>query len=83
VDFDLLNDGWWGFIFPPGVYSLATLALAQATHLAFFSVVGGILIICLAALWLIVAVLTVDGICHGYLFVGLRTPSCSVTDRCD
>jgi C4-dicarboxylate transporter/malic acid transport protein len=77
------NLGWWAFIFPLGVYSLATLALAQAIHLAFFSVVGSILVICLAALWLIVAVLTVDGAWHGYLFVGLRTLPSSVTDRSD
>jgi hypothetical protein len=36
------NLGWWGFIFPLGVFT-ATLALAHVTHLAFFSVVGGIL----------------------------------------
>jgi C4-dicarboxylate transporter/malic acid transport protein len=66
------NLGWWGFIFPLGVYSLATLALAHATHLAFFSVVGGILVICLAALWLMVAVMTVDGVWHGDLFVAPR-----------
>jgi tellurite resistance protein TehA-like permease len=33
------NLGWWGFIFPLGIYSLATLALARATHLTFLSVV--------------------------------------------
>jgi C4-dicarboxylate transporter/malic acid transport protein len=59
------NLGWWGFIFPLGVYSLATLALERATHLAFFSVAGSILVVCLAALWLTVAVLTVDGAWHG------------------
>jgi tellurite resistance protein TehA-like permease len=62
------NLGWWGFIFPLGIYSLATLALARATHLAFFSVVGSILVICLAALWFIIAVLTVDAAWHGYSF---------------
>ena len=61
------NLGWWGFIFPLGVYSLATLALERATHLAFFSVAGSILVVCLAALWLTVAVLTVDGAWHGDL----------------
>jgi C4-dicarboxylate transporter/malic acid transport protein len=52
MTFDL---GWWGFIFPLGVYSLATLALAHATHLAVFSVAGSILVMCLVALWLTVA----------------------------
>jgi tellurite resistance protein TehA-like permease len=62
------NLGWWGFIFPLGVYSLATLALERATHLAVFSVAGSILVMCLVALWLTVAVLTVDGAWHGNLF---------------
>jgi tellurite resistance protein TehA-like permease len=44
------NLGCWGFTFPLGVYSLATLALACATRLAFFSVVGSVLIMLLAAL---------------------------------
>jgi C4-dicarboxylate transporter/malic acid transport protein len=63
------NLGWWAFIFPLGIYSLATLALARATYLTFFLVVGSILVICLAALWFIVAVLTVDAALHGDLFV--------------
>jgi tellurite resistance protein TehA-like permease len=67
------NLGWWGFIFPLGVYSLATLALERATHLAVFSVAGSILVMCLVALWLTVAVLTVDGAWHGHLFRRVAT----------
>jgi len=63
------NLGWWGFTFPLGVYALATLALARATHLAFFAAVGSILVVCLAALWLMVAVLTIDGAWSGHLFI--------------
>jgi C4-dicarboxylate transporter/malic acid transport protein len=63
------NLGWWGFTFPLGVYSLAPLALAHATHIAFLSVVGGVLVVCLAAFWLMVAALTVRGAWQGYLFV--------------
>ena len=63
------NLGWWGFTFPLGVYSLATLALAHTTHLVFFAVAGGLLIVCLAAFWVIVATRTVHGAWHGYLFV--------------
>jgi tellurite resistance protein TehA-like permease len=37
------NLGCWGFTFPLGVYSLATLALAHATRLAFFSVLARIM----------------------------------------
>ena len=62
------NLGWWGFTFPLGVYSLATLALAQTMHVAFFSVVGAVLVTCLAAFWIVVAARTAHGAWHGYLF---------------
>jgi C4-dicarboxylate transporter/malic acid transport protein len=63
------NLGCWGFTFPLGVYSLATLALARATHLAFFSAIGSILVVCLAVLWFVVVVLTVVGAWDGHLLV--------------
>ncbi len=62
------NLGWWGFTFPLGVYALATLALAHATQVAFFWVTGGILVLSLAAFWLLVAARTLHGAWHGYLF---------------
>jgi C4-dicarboxylate transporter/malic acid transport protein len=75
------NLGWWGFTFPLGVYSLATLALAHATHLVFFAVAGGLLIVCLAAFWVIVATRTVHGAWHGYLFVAPCLRSGSIPGR--
>jgi C4-dicarboxylate transporter/malic acid transport protein len=68
------NLGCWGFTFPLGVYCLATLAPARATGLAFFSVIGSILVACLAALWFIVAVLTVVGAWDGHLLVAPSSP---------
>jgi hypothetical protein len=62
------NLGWWGFIFPLSINSLATLALGRATHLGFFSFVGGILVICLTAIWFIVALLTVGAAWNGSVF---------------
>ena len=62
------NLGWWGFTFPLGVYSLATLALARVTHLTFFTVAGGALVLCLAAFWAIVATRTLQGAWRGDLF---------------
>ncbi|WP_223593322.1 TDT family transporter [Pseudomonas sp. A-R-19] len=63
------NLGWWGFTFPLGVYSLATLKLASTLNLTFFSVFGCVLVALLAAMWLIVGKRTVLGAWRGELFV--------------
>ena len=63
------NLGWWGFTFPLGVYSLATLKLASTLSLTFFSVFGCVLVALLAVMWLIVAKRTVQGAWRGELFV--------------
>ncbi|WP_202371133.1 TDT family transporter [Pseudomonas sp. MWU318] len=63
------NLGWWGFTFPLGVYSLATLKLASTLNLGFFNVVGCMLVSLLAVMWLIVGKRTVQGAWRGELFV--------------
>ncbi|KAE9642069.1 TDT family transporter [Pseudomonas sp. PB106] len=63
------NLGWWGFTFPLGVYSLATLKLASILNLTFFSVFGSALVMLLAVMWLIVGKRTVQGAWRGELFV--------------
>ena len=63
------NLGWWGFTFPLGVYSLATLKLGSTLHLGFFSVFGAVLVAALAVMWLIVAKRTLQGAYKGELFV--------------
>jgi C4-dicarboxylate transporter/malic acid transport protein len=63
------NLGWWGFTFPLGVYSLATLKLASTLSLVFFSVFGCVLVALLTLMWLIVAIRTVRGAWRGELFV--------------
>lgn len=63
------NLGWWGFTFPLGVYSLATLKLASTLNLTFFSVFGSVLVVALAIMWLIVSKRTVQGAYRGGLFV--------------
>jgi C4-dicarboxylate transporter/malic acid transport protein len=75
------NLGWWGFTFPLGVYSLATLALARTTHLAFFSAVGGVLVVCLVAFWVVVAALTVRGVWRREFFVAPRIHPETVPER--
>jgi len=62
------NLGWWGFTFPLGVYALATLALARVTQLSFFAAAGSLLVLCLAAFWLVVAAATLRGAWRGGLF---------------
>ncbi|WP_347901461.1 TDT family transporter [Pseudomonas purpurea] len=63
------NLGWWGFTFPLGVYSLATLKLASTLNLTFFSIFGSVLVVALALMWLLVSVRTVQGAWRGELFV--------------
>ncbi|MGB8871609.1 MAG: TDT family transporter [Rhodomicrobium sp.] len=75
------NLGWWGFTFPLGVYTLATLALARVTHLELFSIAGGLLAICLAGFWVLVAARTIHGAWFGYLFVAPCLPQGAIPDR--
>ncbi|MCP1249943.1 hypothetical protein NKW41_13140 [Gluconobacter oxydans] len=63
------NLGWWGFTFPLGVYTVATLKLGALLHLSFFNIVGTCLGAMLALLWIIVAGRTVAGAYRGDLFV--------------
>lgn len=63
------NLGWWGFTFPLGVYAVTTLKLGVTLNLAFFDVLGVILVMILAAMWLVVAVKTAAGAYRGNLFV--------------
>lgn len=63
------NIGWWGFTFPLGVYSVATLALARQTHLGFLTGIGIGLVVCLTIFWVTIAARTLHGAWHHYLFV--------------
>jgi C4-dicarboxylate transporter/malic acid transport protein len=63
------NMGWWAFTFPIGVYSVATLTLGRMTGVQWFEQLGAVLVVLLAAFWLIVTGRTVHGAYHGNLFV--------------
>ncbi|MDO6415175.1 TDT family transporter [Sphingomonas sp. BIUV-7] len=63
------NLGWWAYIFPLGVYAIATFRLGTALHLAFFGIVGAGMTIALAAMWLLVGAKTLAGGWTGHLFV--------------
>lgn len=77
------NLGWWGFTFPLGVYSLATLALARTTGLAFFQVFGAVLVVGLAAFWAVVAVRTLRGALSGALFISPCLIEAAIREQSD
>ncbi|KVS28278.1 TDT family transporter [Burkholderia cepacia] len=62
------NLGWWGFTFPLGVYTAASLSLYHATGFGGFAVFGTVLAMLLGGLWAIVIVRTCRGILQGGLF---------------
>ena len=63
------NLGWWAYTFPVGVYAVATLRLASTLHASVFAVFGGVLVLALAAMWLLVGARTLAGAWSGRLFV--------------
>ena len=63
------NLGWWGYTFPLGVYTLATLKLGTVLGVTAFSVFGTGLVIVLALMWMLVAARTIHGGWQGHLFV--------------
>lgn len=63
------NLGWWGYIFPLGVYTIVTFRLGTMLGLDFFGLVGTGLTMVLAAMWLLVGAKTVAGAWRGTLLV--------------
>ncbi|KAI0877161.1 sulfite transporter Ssu1 [Hypoxylon argillaceum] len=49
------NLGWWGFTFPLGVYSVATITLAKELPSLFFKVLGTVLSLIVVVLWIAVS----------------------------
>jgi len=49
------NMGFWGFIFPLGVFTSSTVAITKALPSAFFSYLATVFIVALIILWLYVA----------------------------
>lgn len=72
------NLGWWGFTFPLGVFTLATLALYRQFGVEFFGLFGVVLAVKLALIWQLVLRRTLQGLWHGELF---RAP-CLATQAC-
>ena len=63
------NLGWWGYTFPLGVFTLATLKLGVLLKIGAFSIFGTLLCVALASMWAFVAALTLYGGWKGHLFV--------------
>jgi len=62
------NLGWWGYTFPLGVFSVATLKLGTLLPIPAFNLFGMALVAALLVLWLIVGARTVRGAWRGDLF---------------
>ncbi len=63
------NLGWWGYTFPLGVFSVATLKLGALLPIAALNTLGGGLVGVLLVLWLLIGARTVRGAWSGDLFV--------------
>lgn len=63
------NLGWWGYTFPLGVFTVATLQLGGILKLGVFEALGTGQVAILATMWIVVATLTVHGGWQGHLFV--------------
>ncbi len=55
------NIGWWGYTFPLGVFSVATLRLSTMVPMSAIAVFGALLVTALACMWLLVATKTIKG----------------------
>ena len=62
------NMGWWGFTFPLGVYTSATITIFKITGIELFKIFGAVFVIMLAFFWTVVTSRTLHGMWHGYLF---------------
>lgn len=61
------NMGWWGFIFPLGVYTVSTLTLGEEISSAFFNILGTAFSVAITLLWLGVLFGTARAVSKGIL----------------
>lgn len=62
------NLGWWGFIFPPGVFTAASFALGVQTGLGVFTYLAVAQTVLVGVFWLMVGMRTLAGAVNGSLF---------------
>ncbi|KAK5174989.1 Plasma membrane sulfite pump involved in sulfite metabolism [Saxophila tyrrhenica] len=63
------NNGWWGFTFPLGVYSISTVNIGLELPSRFFRVLGTVFGTAVILLWIVIAARTAKGAWQGTLFV--------------
>lgn len=74
--------GWWGFTFPLGAYTVATLALAQAWSLSSLQWVGASLFVVLVVFWIVVVIRTLVALGTGEFTRDSRpTPTSTFTTK--
>ena len=61
------NIGWWGFVFPLGVFSAATTQLATELDSGAFRILGMIFSLSVVALWIYVSVMTLIKACNSVM----------------
>lgn len=62
------NLGWWGFVFPLGVYSVSTILIGEELPSRFFRVLGTIFGAAVILLWMVISCGTAKGAWSGELF---------------
>ncbi|KAF2671206.1 hypothetical protein BT63DRAFT_423425 [Microthyrium microscopicum] len=62
------NMGWWGFIFPVGVFTLLTISIGEELELKFFKVLSCVFTGICIVMWLVVAMRTVKRAATGKMF---------------
>jgi C4-dicarboxylate transporter/malic acid transport protein len=67
--------GWWGFTFPLGAYTVATITMAKAWDLGWLDWAGAGLFVLLGAFWLVVAVRTLWALRTGEAWRASASPS--------
>ncbi|OAP65281.1 hypothetical protein AYL99_01253 [Fonsecaea erecta] len=62
------NMGWWGFIFPVGVFTLLTMTIGEELESRFFKVLSCVLTVACIAMWLVIAAMTLQRSIKGTMF---------------
>ncbi|MCB2176476.1 MAG: hypothetical protein KQH57_11755 [Actinomycetales bacterium] len=60
--------GWWGFVFPLGAYTVATLTLARAWQVPAVDALGALLYLGLAAAWVVATARTIASMRSGQIW---------------